>query len=152
MEAIRYDFSRVASKAKHRMDCTGQSGCYALFEASRATTVTRATPKRDATDVGDLVVYFGKRPQRFSGNLPTYSLTLKGRNLTSLYPLEDVQGVWYGDVPHTRDAVVIVGDIVEDGTGNILMGGSLSVYIFEGQRAYSQELAEQMARASVTSN
>lgn len=53
-----YKFERVASKAKSRMDCTTSTHSYPEFEDRTATRANKATEKRDATDVGDIIIYY----------------------------------------------------------------------------------------------
>jgi len=57
-----YKFERLATKARLRMDCTASTASYEELECRRATKANRATEKRDATNVGDLVVYYGDVP------------------------------------------------------------------------------------------
>ena len=56
-----YCFERVATKSKSRMDCTASTGSYPELEKERAIKPTKATEKRDATNIGDLVIYLESR-------------------------------------------------------------------------------------------
>ena len=105
-----YRFDRVATKAKMRLDCTASTESYPEFEEKRATKQQRATEKRDATNAGDLVVYYGDVPDQFGGDVhrkADKSLTIKSKNLSSIF-VPDPRGCFaYGDVIHLEvDAAV----------------------------------------------
>ena len=83
-----YRFDRVATKAKMRLDCTASTESYPEFEEKRATKQQRATEKRDAINVGGLIIYYGDVPDQFGGNVhekASKCLTIKGNNLSSIY-------------------------------------------------------------------
>ena len=59
-----YRFEKLSGqKSKMRMDCTASTNSYDEFECRRAIRATKASIKRDATNVGDLVIYYGDRPE-----------------------------------------------------------------------------------------
>ena len=138
-----YKFDRVATKAKMRLDCTASTESYPEFEEKRATKPQRATEKRDATSVGDLVVYFGDVPERFGGDVhrkADKSLTIKGKNLSSIYVPDPASNYAYGDVRGTSDAIVVVFHNFEIVNGAVQPGASVEVFIARGQSHNKQNL------------
>ena len=131
-----YRFERVATKAKMRLDCTASTESYPEFEEKRATKQQRATEKRDATNVGDLVVYYGDVPDQFGGDVhrkADKSLTIKSKNLSSIY-VPDPRGCFaYGDVRGTSDAILIVYDGFEVINGVVQAGSVMEVFIARGK-------------------
>lgn len=131
-----YCFERVATKAKTRLDCTASTESYSEFEEKRATTVKRATANRDATSVGDLVVYFGDVPDQFGGNVhrkADKSLTIKGKNLSSVYVPDPASNLAYGDVRGTSDAILIVFTGFEVVNGTPRQGARLEMFVARGK-------------------
>ena len=131
-----YKFSRVATKAKLRLDCVASTESYPEFEERRATKATKATEKRDATNVGDLVIYFGDVPEQFGGDVhrkADKSVTIKGKNLSSVYVPDPSNNLAYGDVRGTADALLFVFDGVEVVNGVIQAGATLEIFIARGK-------------------
>jgi len=131
-----YKFSRVATKAKLRLDCVASTESYPEFEERRATKATRATEKRDATNVGDLVIYFGDVPEQFGGDVhrkADKSITIKGKNLSSVYVPDPSNNLAYGDVWGTADALLFVFDGVEVVNGVIQAGATVEIFIARGK-------------------
>lgn len=131
-----YKFSRVATKAKLRLDCVASTESYPEFEERRATKATRATEKRDATNVGDLVIYFGDVPEQFGGDVhrkADKSITIKGKNLSSVYVPDPSNNLAYGDVRGTADALLFVFDGVEVVNGVIQAGATVEIFIARGK-------------------
>ena len=131
-----YRFERVATKAKMRLDCTGSTESYPEFEEKRATKPQRATEKRDVTNVGDLVVYFGDVPGNFGGEVhrkADKSLTMKGKNLSSIYVPDPGSCFAYGDVRGTADAMLLVFNGFEVINGVVQPGASVEVFIARGK-------------------
>lgn len=129
-----YRFERIALKSKTRMDCTASTGSYPEFEEKRATQVTRASEKRDATNVGDLVIYYLNVPNTFGGdvhNKADKSITIKGKNLSSVFVPEPESGFAYGDFKGTADALLFVIDL-NTIDGVIQAGGVIEVFIARG--------------------
>ena len=130
-----YRFERLALKSKTRMDCTASTGSYPEFEEKRATQVTRATEKRDATNVGDLVIYYGNVPDGFGGNVHNKadkSLTIKGKNLSSVFVPDPESGFAYGDCRGTTDALLLVLTNLSTIDGVIQAGGIIEVFSARG--------------------
>ena len=131
-----YKFSRVATKAKLRLDCVASTESYPEFEERRATKATKATEKRDATNVGDLVIYFGDVPEQFGGDVQRKadkSITIKGKNLSSVYVPDPSNNLAYGDVRGTADALLFVFDGVEVVNGVIQAGATVEIFIARGK-------------------
>jgi len=129
-----YRFERLALKSKTRMDCTVSTRSYPEFEEKRATQATKATEKRDATNIGDLVIYYGNVPDQYGGNVHNKadkSITIKGKNLSSVFVPDPESGFAYGDFKGTTDALLfVVGLAVVDGV--IQAGGYIEVFIARG--------------------
>ena len=131
-----YRFERVATKAKMRLDCTASTESYPEFEEKRATKQQRATEKRDATNVGDLVVYYGDVPDQFGGDVhrkADKSLTIKSKNLSSIFVPEPRGCFAYGDVRGTSDAILIVFVGFEVINGVVQKGGKMEVFVARGE-------------------
>ncbi len=131
-----YKFERVATKSKGRMDCTASTGSYPEFEDKRATRETRETEKRDATLLGSLIIYFGDVPEAFGGSIhrkADKSITIKGKNLSSVYVPDPNTNFGYGDVRGTSDAILLVFDGVQVVNGVIQSGGIIEVFVARGK-------------------
>lgn len=130
-----YRFEKVASKSKTRLDCTASTRSYPEFEDKRATKPTKANDRRDETKVGDLVIYLGDVPERFGGNAQRKadkSLTIKGKNLSSIYVPDPTNNFAYGDVRGTTDALLFIFDNLVIVDGCIISGG-LDVFVARGK-------------------
>ena len=130
-----YRFEKVAFKSKTRLDCTASTGSYPEFEDKRATRPTKGTDKRDATNIGDLVIYLGDVPEQFGGNAQRKadkSLTIKGKNLSSIFVPDLTNSFAYGDVRGTTDALLFVFDNLVIVDGCIISGG-LDVFVARGK-------------------
>ena len=130
-----YRFERIATKSKTRLDCVASTGSYPEFEEKRATKAYRATDKRDATEIGDLVIYFGDVPEVFGGAVhrkADKAITIKGKNLSSVYVPDPATPYGYGDVSGTTDALLFVFDNLEVANG-IILGGGVEVFVARGK-------------------
>jgi hypothetical protein len=130
-----YRFSRLATKSKTRMDCVASSQTYDPLEDKRADKETRSTEKRDGTQVGDLVVYFGDVPENFGGDVhrkADKSLTAKGKNLSSIFVPDPSNNIGYGDMRGETDALIFVFKDLLTANGRILDGGELEVFVARG--------------------
>ena len=130
-----YRFEKVAIKSKTRLDCTASTGSYPEFEDKRATKPTKANDRRDATNVGDLVIYLGDVPKQYGGNAQRKadkSLTIKGKNLSSIFVPDITNNFAYGDVRGTTDALLFVFDNLVIVDCNIISGG-LDVFVARGK-------------------
>ena len=130
-----YHFDKVAKKSATRLDCTASTGSYPEFEDKRATKPTKANDRRDATNVGDLVIYLGDVPKQYGGNAQRKadkSLTIKGKNLSSMYVPDVTNNFAYGDVRGTTDALLFVFDNLVIVDGRVISGG-LDVFVARGK-------------------
>lgn len=130
-----YRFDKVANKSATRLDCTASTGSYPEFEDKRSTMPTKANDRRDATNVGDLVIYLGDVPKQFRGNAQRKadkSLTIKGKNLSSMYVPDVTNNFAYGDVRGTTDALLFVFDNLVIVDGRVISGG-LDVFVARGK-------------------
>jgi len=131
-----YIFKRVATKSKTRLDCVASTESYQEFEEKRATRANKATEKRDATSIGDLVVYFGDVPEQFGGNVhrkADKSISIKGKNLSSVYVPDPSNNFAYGDVRGTADALLFAFEGFDLVDGEIQAGATLKVFVARGQ-------------------
>lgn len=131
-----YVFEKIATKSKTRLDCTASTMSYPEFETQRATKSNKATEKRDATNTGDLLIYFGDVPEQFGGNIhrkADKAITIKGKNLSSVYVPDPSNNFGYGDVRGTADALLFVFDGVEVINGAIPTGAAIEVFIARGK-------------------
>lgn len=131
-----YCFQRVATKSKTRLDCMTSTGSYPEFEEKKATRTTKATEKRDATNEGDLVIYFGDVPEQFGEKAQRKadkSITMKGKNLSSVYVPDPSNNFAYGDVKGTADALLFVFDKLAVIDGTIQAGATIEVFIARGK-------------------
>ena len=159
-----YCFERVATKSKTRMDCTASTGSYPEFEEKRASKANKATEKRDATEVGDLVIYMGDVPDAFGFDAhrkADKAITLKGKNLSSVFVPDPNTNYGYGDVRGTADALLFVFDGVDPVNGVIPKGAAIEVFVARGKSkdrvplynllqdgALDEEMSELRARAA----
>lgn len=130
-----YCFERVAIKSKTRLDCTKSTESYPDFEEKRATKHQRATEKRDLTNIGDLVVYIGDVPYNYGGDIhrkADKSLTIKGKNLSSIYVPDPASNYAYGDVRGTADALLLVFDGFEIVNNVVQQGACMEIFIARG--------------------
>jgi hypothetical protein len=131
-----YAFKKIATKSKTRLDCITSTGSYPEFEEKRATRANKASEKRDATNVGDLVIYFCDVPEQFGGNIhrkADKSIIIKGKNLSSIYVPDPNNNYGYGDVSGTADALLFVFDGVEVVNGEIPTGATIEVFVARGK-------------------
>lgn len=131
-----YCFERLASKSKTRLDCTASTMSYPEFEEKRCTKPQRASEKKDATSVGDLVIYYVDVPNSFGGDVhrkANKSLTIKSKNLSSIYVPDPNNNFAYGDVRGTADAILLVLSNFKVINGTVQQGGKLEVFIARGK-------------------
>ena len=131
-----YLFEKTATKSKTRLDCTLSTESYPEFEEKRITKQTKATDKRDATNVGSLVAYLGDVPEQFGGNIhrkADKSITMKSKNLSSVYVPDPSSIFAYGDVRGTADALLFVFSGMELVNGFIPIGAKMEIYVARGK-------------------
>lgn len=132
-----YRFERVAKKAKHRMDCVASTNSYPEFECRRATKTQRETEKRDAIQVGDLIIYWVAPDSHMRADRKRRadrSITLKSDNLSSVYNWQQEGEGWfsYGDFKGTTDALLFIYK-VEEVNATIQEGAVIEIFIARGK-------------------
>ncbi len=131
-----YRFERLATKSKTRLDCTASTESYQPFEEKRATQPRKASESRDSTAVGDLIAYYLDVPDQFNGGVhrkADKSLTMKSKNLTSIYVPDPALNIAYGDVRGEADAILIVFEGFEVANNVVQQGGVLELFIARGK-------------------
>ena len=131
-----YCFERVATKSKTRLDCTLSTASYSPLEEKRITKATKATEKRDGTEIGALICYYVDVPEGFGHDRHRKAgkaITIKGANFSSVYTPDLLSPYGFGDVKGTADALLFVFDNLEVANGAISQGGKLEVFIARGQ-------------------
>ncbi|MBQ7691362.1 MAG: hypothetical protein IJT30_09295 [Muribaculaceae bacterium] len=131
-----YRFERVATKSKTRLDCTASTESYQPFEEKRQDKQGKPTASRDGYNVGDLLAYFVDVPDQFSGDVhrkADKSLTMKGKNLTSIYVLDPTSNLAFGDVKGEADAILFVFEGFEVVNKVVQQGGVLELFIARGK-------------------
>ena len=131
-----YRFERLATKSKTRLDCTASTESYQPFEEKRATKPRKASERFDATAVGDLIAYYLDVPDKFSGDVhrkADKSLTMKSKNLTSIYVPDPALNIAYGDVRGEADAILILFEGFDVVNGKPQQGAILEIFIARGK-------------------
>lgn len=131
-----YKFERIATKAKSRMDCTLSTHSYPEFEERTATRANKATGKRDATNVGDIIIYYGDVPTQYGGDVhrkADKSISIKGKNLSSVYVPDVTKPLGYGDFKGTTDALLFVFHNLKVVDGVIQKGSMIEVFVARGK-------------------
>ena len=131
-----YKFERLATKAKSRMDCTASTMSYEEFEEKRAIKTQRASECRDSTNVGDLVIYYNDVPPQFGGNVhrkADKSITIKSKNLSSVFVPDINSNFAFGDFKGTSDALLFVFHNLRTIDGVIQKGAIIEVFIARGK-------------------
>lgn len=131
-----YRFGRTVSKAKSRMDCIASTNSYPEFEDRRATKAQRQTDKLDATNVGDLVIYYNNVPNRFGGDVrrkTDKNITIKSKNLSSIYTPDIANNYGYGDFRGSSDALIFVFHDVKTVDGRIEEGAVIEIFVARGK-------------------
>lgn len=128
-----YRFERVATKSKTRMDCTLSTHSYPEFEERTITRTLEANERRDAVEAGQIIVYltskqFGGDPARSTDR----SISIKSKNLSSVYVTDPRQPYAYGDFRGTTDALLIVFNGMAAQDGCILPGAVMEVFVARG--------------------
>jgi len=131
-----YRFERTKFKSKTRLDCVSSTKTYPQFEEKRAETNTKETSKIDATNIGDLVIYYGNVPERFSANAKRKagkSISLKGKSISSVYVPDPESEFAYGDFKGTKDAILFCLKDVSIVDGWVQKGCTLEIFIARGR-------------------
>lgn len=132
-----YKFEKNSLKSKSRMDCTASTGSYPLLEQLRATKAIRATEKKDATEVGDLVIYLGKNINIKSHDKRSSGLAIGGKSgsISSIYfPATEDLSIGYGDFKGSTDALLFSLTNIEIVDGLIAKDAILEVFIARGRK------------------
>ena len=133
-----YEFQKQAVFAKERLDSIRSTGKYPYFEERRKTQGKRQTDKRDKIVQGSLLVYCGGVPSGFGGDIHSkadLTLSMNGRNLSSVFVPNPKARVGFGDVNGTDDAILVL--FSEDfamPNGQIRRAERLTIIIARGQR------------------
>lgn len=132
-----YKFERIAKKAKHRMDCTASTESYPEFENRRATKAQRETEKRDAINIGDLIIYWVAPDSHMRADRKRKSdrsITIKSDNLSSVYNWQRDGDGWfaYGDFKGTTDALLFLYR-VEEVDAAIQAGAIIEIFVARGK-------------------
>ena len=131
-----YKFERVATKAKMRMDCTASTHSYPGFEEKAATRANKASEKRDATNVGDIIIYYGGVPTQYGGDVhrkADKSISIKGKNLSSVFVPDVEKPLGYGDFKGTTDALLFVFHDLKVVDGAVQKGSVIEVFVARGK-------------------
>ncbi len=131
-----YRFDRIASKAKSRLDCTFSTHSYTEFEQRATRIATKKTEKRDAIKVGDILIYYNSVPFQFKGNAQRKadkSLSIQGKNLSSVYIPDVTKPLGYGDFKGTTDALLFIFTDLVTINGVIQGGGTIEIFIARGK-------------------
>ncbi|KXO15331.1 MAG: hypothetical protein E6507_06180 [Prevotella bivia] len=131
-----YKFERLSTKTKHRMDCTISTHCYPEFENKAATKASRATEKRDAINVGDIIIYYHDVPENYGGDVHRKagkSITFKSNNLSSVYMPDPTKEIAYGDFRGTTDALLFVFHNLNVINGVTQQGSVIEVFVARGK-------------------
>ena len=143
-----YKFERIATKAKSRMDCTVSTHSYPELEIRAITKANKATEKRDALNVGDIVIYYNDVPTQFGGDIrrkADKSLTIKSENLSSVYVPDVTQNIAYGDFRGTTDALLFVFHDLVIIDGVIQKGGVIEIFVARGKNKDRVALFEMLS-------
>lgn len=147
-----YKFERLATKAKSRMDCTLSTHSYPEFEERTATRANKATDKRDATNVGDIIIYYGDVPTQYGGDVhrkADKSISIKGKNLSSVYVPDVTKPLGYGDFKGTTDALLFVFHNLNVIDGVIQDGSTIEVFVARGKSKDRVPLFELLSDGSL---
>lgn len=131
-----YRFEKIALKSKMRMDCTVSTRSYEPLEEKRMDKASPETATKDAIHVGDLTLYYGQRPAKFQGDpkrKTDNSLTVKSKNLSSVYVPDIESNIAYGDVHGTTDAIILVFRDFNVVDGKVQAGAVIELFIARGK-------------------
>lgn len=131
-----YCFERMATKAKHRMDCTASTNSYPEFEDRRKAKAQRETEKRDAINVGDLLIYWVAPDGHIRADRKRKadrSITINRDNLSSVYNVQREGNGWfaYGDFKGTTDALLFIYNVSEV-NATIQAGAVIEIFVARG--------------------
>lgn len=132
-----YRFEKLPNQiAKGRMDCTASTSSYPQLEDKRFTTSRKKTEKRDAINIGDLIIYLGDVPERFGSKgkrRADKSITLKSENLSSIYFPSIEKNLAFGDFRGTSDALIFIFSDCTEVDGRISDGSTLEIFVARGK-------------------
>lgn len=131
-----YLFVKIATKSKTRMDCTNSTHSYPEFELRAATKVVKGTEKRDAIDVDDIIIYIGDVPSHFGGDISRKadkSISIKGKNLSSIYTPDITRNIAVGDFQGTDDALLFLFHNFKIVDGVIQPDSKFEVFVARGK-------------------
>jgi hypothetical protein len=131
-----YLFKKTATKSKTRLDCIASTHSYPEFEDRAAKVDQRETDKRDATKKGDILIYYGDVPKNFKGDVHRKagkSISIKSKNLSSVYVPDVNKAFAYGDFRGTTDALLIMFHDFTVVNGVIQQGATLEIFVARGK-------------------
>lgn len=131
-----YKFEHTARFAKSRMDCIASTRSYPEFEGKRALKDRAASKSRDGIKMGDFIIYYNDVPKRFGGDVHRRagkSITMGGKNLSSVYVPDPSLPFGYGDVRGTNDALIFMFHDLNIVDGVIQGGGVIEVFVARGK-------------------
>lgn len=142
-----YRFEKTALKSKTRLDCVASTESYTELEEKRQTNVIKESAKRDAINIGDLLVYLGDVPNNFKGDAhrkADKSITIKGKNISSVFVPDPKNSLAYGDFQGTTDALLFVFTNFSVVDGRIQYGSVMEIFIARGQNTNRVALYTQL--------
>ena len=139
-----YKFEKTALLSGTRMDCVASTKSYPEFEDKRKTRGNKQTAKKDANYIGSLTCYYGDVPDRFGSDArrkADKSVSIGGKNLSSVYVPDVTLPYAFGDAQGTEDAILFVfGDNFGVTDGRVNQGVVMEMFICRGQSKNCQAL------------
>lgn len=142
-----YRFERLATKSKMRLDCVTSTESYTEFDEKVVTKFQRATEKRDAANIGDLLIYLGNVPKGFRGDVhrkADKSISIKGKHLSSVFTPDVTNNFGYGDVKGTSDALLFVFHKLKIINGVIQQASVVEIFVARGKSKNQVALYESL--------
>lgn len=139
-----YKFQKLSDKTKSRYDCVCSTRSYPLFEQSRAVTAIKESEKRQAVEIGDLLAYLSNIPYQFKEGAKAKAqkqISIKGKNVSSIY-MPQIGRKWgYGDIKGTYDGVIINLEAINEDESK---GSSFEIFIYRGGKKSTLSLLNAM--------
>ncbi len=133
-----YKFEHLSGSAKTRLDCLASTRSYPYFERERCT---KSGPKAEQ---GDLYIYCNEIPTpQFNEAVKSKadrSLTIKGKNVSSLFVTELRPDTGFGDFRGTGDALLFVFKNYDFLGRSADVGGTVEVFVARGMKNEKKRL------------
>ena len=133
-----YRFEHLSGKAKTRLDCIASTRSYPNLERERCT---KSSTKAEQ---GDLYLYCNQIPTpQFSEIVKAQadrSLTIKGKNVSSIFVTELRPDTGFGDFKGTGDALLFVFKNYQYLGISAEVGGTVEVFIARGMKSAKKRL------------